>query len=78
MKALSLFSGGLDSQLAAALIQKQNIEVIAINFITPFFGLKESTVKAAENLGVELLTVDLGKGYIEEVLKNPSTDMAKI
>lgn len=77
MKALSLFSGGLDSQLAVALIQKQNIEVIAINFITPFFGLKESTVKAAENLGVELLTVDLGKGYIEEVLKKPKYGYGK-
>ncbi|SHG62044.1 tRNA U34 2-thiouridine synthase MnmA/TrmU, contains the PP-loop ATPase domain [Thermosyntropha lipolytica DSM 11003] len=77
MKAVSLFSGGLDSQLAIALIQKQNIEVIAINFITPFFGLKESTIKAAENLGVKLLTFDLGQEYIDEVLKNPKYGYGK-
>lgn len=77
MKAVSLFSGGLDSQLAVALIQRQNIEVIAVNFVTPFFGLKESTVKAAENLGIELLTVDLGKEYIDKVLKNPKYGYGK-
>ena len=36
-KALALFSGGLDSILACRVIQDQNIEVQAVQFITPFF-----------------------------------------
>ena len=33
---IALFSGGLDSALAILLIQKQNIEVTALTFLTHF------------------------------------------
>ena len=36
MKALALISGGLDSVLAAQLILNQGVDVIGINFLTPF------------------------------------------
>ena len=36
-RALALFSGGLDSILACRVIQEQNIEVQAVQFVTPFF-----------------------------------------
>ncbi len=36
--ALALFSGGLDSVLACRVLMAQNIKVIAVKFITPFFG----------------------------------------
>ncbi len=36
MKAIVLISGGLDSILAARLIQEQGIEVIPLNFKIPF------------------------------------------
>lgn len=35
-KAISLFSGGLDSTLAILVLKKQGIDVTAIRFITPF------------------------------------------
>jgi len=38
LKALSLFSGGLDSQLAVLITKNMGIEVIALHFTTPFFG----------------------------------------
>jgi len=38
LKALALFSGGLDSILAAKLLQKQGIDVECITFETPFFS----------------------------------------
>jgi len=38
LKALALFSGGLDSILAAKLLQKQGINVECITFETPFFS----------------------------------------
>ncbi|MDD3897862.1 MAG: tRNA 4-thiouridine(8) synthase ThiI [Syntrophomonadaceae bacterium] len=71
MRAISLFSGGLDSQLAVALIKKQDIEVLGINFVTPFFGASERTVQAAKDLGIELITMDISDEYIPGVLSNP-------
>lgn len=71
MKAISLFSGGLDSQLAVCLIKEQGITVEAINFKSPFFGADEKTIKAAEDLKINLYTLDTGEEYITQVLKNP-------
>ena len=71
MRAISLFSGGLDSQLAVALIKKQNIDVLGINFVTPFFGASERTIQAAKDLGIELHTIDISDEYIPGVLNNP-------
>ena len=71
MKALGLFSGGLDSQLAVCLIKQQGIEVVGINFTTPFFGASDKTRQAASDLGIELLTPDISQTYIPDVLKNP-------
>ncbi|WP_278279254.1 tRNA 4-thiouridine(8) synthase ThiI [Syntrophomonas palmitatica] len=66
-----LFSGGLDSQLAVCVIKEQNIDVIAINFVTPFFGASDRTRKAAQALGVEFYNIDISEEYIPGVLKNP-------
>jgi len=71
VKAISLFSGGLDSQLAVKLIQNQCIEVIAITFDSPFFGANERTKRAARHLGVEWRVEPVGDEYFEKVLKNP-------
>lgn len=71
MKALSLLSGGLDSQLAIAVIKEQGIEVIGLHFTTPFFGGSENIDKAAEALNIELLSIDISDEYIPKVLLNP-------
>lgn len=70
MKAISLFSGGLDSQLAVCLIKDQGIEVEGINFVTPFFGAEERTRQAARDLNIEYHCMDIGPDYMN-VLKNP-------
>ncbi|MFQ9868987.1 MAG: hypothetical protein ACLRWP_20195 [Bilophila wadsworthia] len=36
--AFALFSGGLDSILAARLIMEQGLVVRCLHFVTPFFG----------------------------------------
>lgn len=71
LKAVSLFSGGLDSQLAVCLLKEQGIEVIGLNFISPFFGNSEATCKAAQQLSIELHSMDIGREYISGVLRNP-------
>jgi tRNA U34 2-thiouridine synthase MnmA/TrmU len=68
MKALCVFSGGLDSMLAAALIRAQNIEVLALFFETPFFTSKKAR-KSAEHLGLSLKVVDITERHLEVVRK---------
>ncbi len=77
MKAISLFSGGLDSQIAVCLIKEQGITVEAINFKSPFFGADEKTIQAAEALDIKLHTLDMGNDYIENVLLNPKYGYGK-
>jgi len=69
VRALSLMSGGLDSMLAARVLLDQGIEVKGITFDTPFFG-PEGAKKAADQLGIALLVVDIGAAHLEMV-KNP-------
>ncbi|MGB6127155.1 MAG: 7-cyano-7-deazaguanine synthase [Psychrilyobacter sp.] len=73
MKALALFSGGLDSSLAIKLVQKQGIEVIALNFVSHFFGGKnEKADNMAKQLGVKLEYVDFSVIHTEVVKSPPS------
>ncbi|MEQ8200877.1 MAG: tRNA 4-thiouridine(8) synthase ThiI [Syntrophomonadaceae bacterium] len=70
MKAVSLFSGGLDSLLAVCLIKDQGIEVVGVNFVSPFFGAEPGNRKAAAQLGIEYHELDIGPEYMD-VLKKP-------
>ena len=55
IRALALFSGGLDSALAIKIVKDQGIEVIALNFVSHFFGgSNEKAEKMAKQLGVQL------------------------
>ena len=69
MKALSLFSGGLDSILAVKLIQEQGIGVIGICFETPFFS-SEKAAQSAQYIGLPLKVVDITDSFLKIVL-NP-------
>ena len=70
MKAVSLFSGGLDSLLAVCLMKDQGIEVVGVNFVSPFFGAEPANRKAAAQLGLEYHELDIGPEYMT-VLKKP-------
>jgi tRNA-specific 2-thiouridylase len=71
VKALALFSGGLDSILAAKLILSQGIDVVAVNFVSPFCVCEKGSgvSKAAKHLGVPLKFVDVGDEYLKIVRK---------
>jgi tRNA-specific 2-thiouridylase len=63
IRALGLFSGGLDSMLAAAVLRAQGLDVTLINFVTPFFGAERARQSAA-HLGLPLQEVDLTAKFL--------------
>jgi tRNA-specific 2-thiouridylase len=69
MKALALFSGGLDSILAVQLIREQGITVVGICFESPFFTADKG-IRSALAIGLPLKVVDITEGLIKIVL-NP-------
>ncbi len=74
MKAISLFSGGLDSALAIKIIQEQGIEVEGVYIDLGFEANKdkiEHLKKLAEELGIEFSVIDAKEEYIKEILFNP-------
>jgi tRNA U34 2-thiouridine synthase MnmA/TrmU len=70
MKALCVFSGGLDSMLAARLIEAQGIDVLAVFFETPFFGAKKA-VASAQSTGLSYRVVNITRRHLE-VVKQPT------
>ncbi len=84
-KAVALISGGLDSLLAARVMQEQGIHVEGINFFTGFCveghthairkkdkakPKRNNALWSAEQLGIKLHIVDIVEEY-KEVLLNP-------
>lgn len=75
-RALALFSGGLDSILAARVIAAQGIEVLAVKFVTPFFGyeilvdIDGYTREIREKYAIEVVVEDISDGYLE-LLRDP-------
>ena len=69
MKAISVFSGGLDSMLAAELIRAQGIDVLAFFFETPFFTSDRARV-SANSMGLPFKVVDIAERHLE-VVKSP-------
>lgn len=84
MKAIALLSGGLDSTLAAKIIQDQGIEVVALHFTSPFClcdkhspknirlnsGCRNEAFEVSKNLGIELKVMNKGNEILE-IIKKP-------
>lgn len=67
MKCIVLFSGGLDSMLATKVLQRQDFEVVGLNFVTPFHDSSEDSRKRAEELGIELVVYHSDDAYLQLV-----------
>jgi len=76
IKALSLFSGGLDSILATRVVMAQGVEVEAIQFVTPFFNydiledVEAHKAKMLAQYGIHVDVEDISTGYLQ-LLHNP-------
>ncbi|MDR1485084.1 MAG: hypothetical protein LBT09_09710 [Planctomycetaceae bacterium] len=75
-KCVVLFSGGLDSTLAARVLLDQGIGVVGLNFITPFHDASVLAGEQAFGLGIELILYRTGDEYIR-MLANPQWGYGK-
>ena len=80
MRAISLFSGGLDSMLAIKLVKEQGIDVTALHIVIGFGGTKdvqETLKKRAQMAGADFLAVDVREEYIQDILFSPKYGYGK-
>ncbi|MEA1992208.1 MAG: thiamine biosynthesis protein [Thermodesulfobacteriota bacterium] len=79
---LVLYSGGLDSILACKILQEQGIHIIALYFITPFFGYNPKgqeeilKKKVLADQGIQFKEIDISDAYLKMV-KNPEHGYGK-
>jgi tRNA U34 2-thiouridine synthase MnmA/TrmU len=74
--ALGLLSGGLDSILAARLLQEQKqLRVEGVTFVTPFFGPERARAAAAQ-IGIPLHELDITEAHFA-MLRNPGHGYGK-
>lgn len=80
MKAIALFSGGLDSTLALKLLIDQGIEVLAVNINTGFGSTKdryEHMLNLCNQVGAELKIIDIESEFLQDVLFDPKHGYGK-
>ncbi|MBN2040196.1 MAG: hypothetical protein JW864_09155 [Spirochaetes bacterium] len=73
IKAIALFSGGLDSVLAARIMLDQGIDVIGVHFVLPFIKNHKPcyiVAEAASTLGMECRMETMGQDYLD-IIRNP-------
>ena len=69
VKALVLFSGGLDSILTVKILQKQGVEVTGLTFSSYFFNTRQAR-KSAKKINISLKVVYLGQKYLR-IIRQP-------
>ena len=80
MKALVLFSGGLDSMISIKLLTSQGIKVTAIHIDIGFSGDEKKAEilrRRANEAGAEFKIVDIRNEYLREVLFTPKHGYGK-
>jgi len=80
--AIGLFSGGLDSILACRVVASLDIQVTAVQFVSPFFDdalldrREAYRAEVRDKYGIDVRIVDISREYIE-LLKNPKHGYGK-
>jgi hypothetical protein len=75
--ALALFSGGLDSILAAKTIAAQGLDVLGLHFVSPFFG-KPHKIEHWRNIyGLDIIPVDVSQHYVNMLSAGPVHGLGK-
>jgi tRNA U34 2-thiouridine synthase MnmA/TrmU len=82
VRAISLFSGGLDSICATRVVMAQGVEVLAVKFVSPFFGydilrdIDGYRSEIEEKYGISASVYDISDEYLQ-MLRNPAHGFGK-
>lgn len=66
---LALFSGGLDSILAARLLMEQGKKILCLHFTSPFFGDARAITRWEKLYGVEIIAINIDDAYCDMLLE---------
>jgi tRNA-specific 2-thiouridylase len=69
-RAVVLFSGGLDSMLTLRILQRQGLEIHALNIRTVFSCCQTAAARAAVEMGAELTVLPVEDDYLD-VIRHP-------
>lgn len=75
--ALALFSGGLDSILAAKTVMAQGLEVLCLHFVSPFFGKPRNIERWRDIYGLDIVPVDVSAAYVAMLTAGPAHGLGK-
>ncbi|WP_298067959.1 tRNA(5-methylaminomethyl-2-thiouridylate) methyltransferase [uncultured Mailhella sp.] len=68
---LALFSGGLDSILAARLLMEQSLRILCLHFFSPFFGHPQKLAHWSSIYGLDIEPVDVSEEYVDMLRNGP-------
>lgn len=76
--ALVLFSGGLDSILAAKVLEEQGLEVLCLHCISPFFGSWHSIERWKRIHDLNIVPLDVGREFTQMLCSWPPHGFGKV
>lgn len=75
--AIVLFSGGLDSLLAARMLQEQGLAVHCLHFCSPFFGSKDKVDEWSRLHGLAITVMDIADEFVAMLRQRPAHGFGK-
>ena len=76
--AVVLFSGGLDSILAAKLLEEQGLRVRCLHFYSPFFGDPGAIGYWQRTYRLEIEAIDVGEDFCDLLRRRPEHQFGKV
>jgi len=76
--ALALFSGGLDSILAARTVASQGLRVLCLHFVSPFFGHPDKIETWSARYGLDIAPIDIGSQFVTMMVQGPRHGVGKV
>lgn len=76
--AISLFSGGLDSILAAKALEAQGLNVLCLHFVSPFFGNPEEIGRWSDLYSLKIRAIDIGRQFCNMLCNWPANGFGKV
>lgn len=76
--AIVLFSGGLDSILAAKVLEEQGLEVVCLHCMSPFFGSRHAVERWKKLYNLNIVPLDVGREFIGMLCNWPPHGFGKV